>query len=354
MWLALLLGCALVGGSVAVAGLGGGSDSPDIDGRSGTTTDVADGSFDPSPSEVAQTTGTAMPEEDETTPAPTGTPTPTPTATEGPTPTSTDASDGTDASDVDVESREPSDFEEAAEGGSTSDPNDSDATDGSDGESRDDPPDVEARSRSRMPTRGPERGTIVVSFDDGPVSTISFSRRHYGNVTVEVLDGLPSDVRVPAGDRLTTLRITVPSELRNGSAKVVFTVDVATLEAWGVPNDAVWLARHDTDAGEWDRLDTHVVHTSDERVAYAANATGFPLFAVQGDGSRARSPTPTGTANGFGPGAPEVKTADEAEAATVGGFGFPLGAVLFMGVLSVATTVFGARRVSTREPREEN
>lgn len=260
-----------------------------------------------------------------------GSPSPTPT------PTETSSGDGDAASG----SERVDDADGSADIDSTENLNWADVTDD---EPQSGTVGVATRSRRPMPTRGPQNGTILVSFDGVPVSTISFNRNGFGNVTVAVLERPPPDVADPRSIQLSLLRITVPDGVRNSPAKVVFRVDVDLLEAAGIPNDGVWLT-HRAESGEWERLATDVVHVTDEEVTYSATTPGFSLFAIQGDSTLER-PSTDEMDDGNGTQAANETDDEKAAASFVGGFGHPMGILLFMGAVSVGVTVFGARQVS--------
>ena len=314
--------------------------------------------------------------------SPTATPAPTPTQTPSPTPTSTqtatsnatptgtptDTANSTPAAtrsepsgDGDGGAAEPtsrpenrSDYRGPRDTvGANDRSGDADVANVTDEGPRNETATVLASYRQPMPSRSPREGTILLSFEEVPVSTISFHRNAPGNVTVSVLERLPTTTAEPPGDRLTQFRIGVPAALRDSPAEIVFSVEVASLEASGIPNDAVWLTHYDDEADEWERIETAVAHETETEVVYRATTPGFSLFAVRGDSSRYRPSTPT-----EGPAGTDVQPADtidtdeEQAAAIAGGFRFAVGSVLLMGTLSVVLTVLGARELSRGGPRE--
>lgn len=322
------------------------------------------------PSETTDETATATPAASTTatvtpTPKPTTTPTPTqtptstptstPTPTETPTATQSEPSESADEGQAEPTSRPENrpDYRgprDTAEGNDRS--GDADAATMADDEPRSGTAMVLASYRQPMPSRSPHGGTILLSFDEVPVSTISFHRNAPGNVTVSVLDRLPSNTVEPPGDQLTQFRVSVPRGLRDSPAKLVFSVEIALLEAAGIPNDAVWLTHYDDEASEWERLETTVAHKTETKVVYRATTPGFSLFAIQGDSTRTRLATPTEMANGSHTTEPADgtdKNEDRAVASFYGGFDPAIAILLMMGAVSVAVTVFGARRVSSVE-----
>lgn len=334
-----------------------------------SSTPTATATSTPTPTETATATATPAPvptsqepdadreysmqTDGESTSPSTGTDSSTPTTTA--TPTASDEGAPTDGGSAGSDaggSDDGSDATATPEGDGSGD-----GTDAADDDPRDDATAVETETTRPMPSRGPSNGTVLMSFDDVPVSTISFERNAPGDVTVAVLDGLPADVEAPTGHRLSALRITVPGELADAPAKVKFTVPVETLEAADVPNDAVWLTRYDADAGEWDRLETEIVREDDDEIVYSAATPGFSLFAIRGDGTADRQ----GSAGADGADSDTERAAapgeagdDGASAAFVGGFGFPMAILLLMGVVSVFLALFGARTVQRVEMSGRN
>lgn len=292
------------------------------------------------------------------TPTPTATPTGTPTTTANSTPAATrsEPSGGGDGGAAEPTSRPEnrSDYRGPRDTAGTNDRSgDAGAANVTDEGPRNETATVLASYRQPMPSRSPREGTILLSFDEVPVSTISFHRNAPGNVTVSVLGRLPSTTAEPPGDRLTQFRIGVPGALRDSPAEIIFSVEVASLEASGIPNDAVWLTHYDDEADEWERIETAVAHETETEVVYRATTPGFSLFAVRGDSAQYRRSTPT-----EGPDGTDVQPADaidadeEPAAAVAGGSRFAAGSVLLMGTLSVVITVLGARELSGSGPRK--
>jgi PGF-pre-PGF domain-containing protein len=331
-----------------------------------TPTETATPTPTPTPTATPTSTPASVPTEEEqdssmqtgtgsTTSTGSDTSTPTPSPSDGRTPAETDtpegdsseSADGTDATATpgskDASKDDASDGDAAADESGDADSNTSD------GEAAE-PVEVTNETTRPMP-RGPSSGTVVMSFEGVPISTITFDRNAPGEVTVAELSGVPADASAPAGEQLSVVRISVPEDLADEEAKVTFSIPVSALEAAGVPNDDVWLAHYDAESGEWERLETTVVRQNDQEVLYSATTPGFSLFAIQGDSSDDRQGTTTherenAAAASAGEGAPIP--------AFIGSLGLPMAVLLSLGGVSVAVAVFGARIVNSAEMAGRN
>ena len=326
-------------------------------------TQATDGGLDvvpeptPTPTETPTPTPTATPTETPTatdtpsgttTPTPTETPTPTPRRTATPTPTPDDPETPTGTATPDGG---------APGGGPPGGPSGGDADGPSDGTGSDADPDgtedgpvlhanVSLEERKPVVDEAPDSEGVVVTFEEVPVSSITFERSVEGNVTVAVLEGFPDGVPAPEETVLSLIRIDVPEALQDEPAEVSFGFHVTALEDIWVPVDAVSLGHYDDDTGEWETLETTVAEPTDGRVTYTARTPGFSLFAIQAESQPPRS-TVTGTesAGAAQAATPEGSPEDDEDAGLAGGMGIAAALLFVFTMVAVFFALVGTRQL---------
>ena len=129
----------------------------------------------------------------------------------------------------------------------------------------------------------PDTDRLEAAFGAGePVESVTFDGEAEGSVSVTTSDGTPDDVDPSPGAAVQVSEITVPEDARDSPATLRMGVDADRVAELDADADALTVLR--LVDGEWESLETTVVHDNGDRIVLDAETPGFSYFSVSATG----------------------------------------------------------------------